>query len=115
MDNYIGSWGFVLFTTAILLVMLWGYPATVLLGSLIGRDPGTDRHRLTAAKLVLLECFIVDAVNEMRRERGDTVRVTHEPIITTFQAHGWTLLRAKARQAAVSAVAKLSWVRQVPS
>jgi hypothetical protein len=115
MYNYVGGWGFVVFTAAILLFMLCLYPVTVLVGSWVNEDPGTDRHRLTAAKLVLLECFLVDVVNEMRKERGIVGPVGHQPILTTFQAHGWTLLRAKVRQAAVASVTKLSWVRQVPS
>jgi hypothetical protein len=115
MDNFVGSWGFVMFAAAILVFMLWLYPVIVFVGSWVNEDPGTDRHRLTAAKLALLEGFLVDVVNEMRRERGVVGTPIREPLVASFQGHGWRLLRAKVRQAAVAAVVKLSWVRQVPS
>ena len=107
MHNFVGSWGFAMFASVIILLLVMAYPLITLVGSWVNQDPGLDRHRMTAAKLALLECYLVDVVNEVRRERGEKP-VDAQPVVTTFPGHSWSLLRAKVRQAAQAAVTKLS-------
>ena len=113
MDFIVGICSYILGKVFLPIIWNW-YPFWVALSEWWNRDPGLNRHRMTSARLALLEYYLVQIVNETRKERGEGP-VEHKALVESFEGHSWTLLRSKVRQVAQATVLKLSWVREVPS
>lgn len=94
--------------------MLALYPFWLVFFELTTKDEGHTRNKTEAAQLGLIEYHMVETVNLLKEEMGQPP-IDHKPVIADFEDRGWEILRLKCRHIILTAVRKLSWLKEIPT